>query len=203
MNHCHPSPAAGRQRISAPRLREIEVLIISAQGLKNVKHVTKMRSYAEVYVERDIHVARTHVDEKGETDPTWNEVVKVKFREGLPESDVLAALNVDIYAHGHVMREKPVGSARVLLCDVLKGGDAAEPADNPVQVMTVQVWRPSGRPHGLLNLWVPPTGRFLIMKESLSFSVKAEEEEEVAVAVVGGEEVVTNGEEECRPTRAC
>ena len=78
------------------------------------------------------------------------------------------------------MREKPVGSARVLLCDVLKGGDAAEPADNPVQVMTVQVWRPSGRPHGLLNLWVPPTGRFLIMKESLSFSVK--EEEEVAEA---------------------
>ncbi|PON50784.1 C2 domain containing protein [Trema orientale] len=188
MNHPHPSTGGGQRRIAAapPRLREVEVLIISAQGLKNVKHVTKMRPYAEVYVEKDVHVARTHVDEKGGTNPAWNDTVKVKFREGLPESEVLAALNVDIYAHGHV-REKPVGSARVLLNDVLKGGDAAEPADNPVQLMTVQVWRPSGRPHGLLNLWVPPTGRFLLRRESLSFSLKElAEEEEVAGGSGGG-----------------
>ncbi|KAH7545139.1 hypothetical protein FEM48_Zijuj01G0061400 [Ziziphus jujuba var. spinosa] len=163
-----------------PRLREIEVLIISAQDLKNVKHITKMKPFAEVYVEKGQHVARTHVDEHGCTNPTWNEVVKVKFHEDLPESDVLAAVNVDIYAHGHV-REKPVGSARVLLCDVLKGGDASEPADNPIQCMTVQVWRPSGRPQGLLNLWVPPTGRFLLRRESLSFSVKDPVEDEVEV----------------------
>ena len=107
----------------------------------------------------------------------------MRFEEGLAESDVMAALNVDIYAHGHV-REKPVGSARVLLCDVLKGGDASEPSDNPIECITVQVWRPSGRPQGLLNLWVPPTGRFLIRRESLSFSIKEEavaEEESVEV----------------------
>ena len=120
MSHSHPHTSSGgsRRRITAeptkPQLREIEVLIISAQGLKKVKHVTKMKPYAEVYVEKDRHVARTHVDEKGGTDPTWNDIVKMKFREDLPESDVLAALNVDIYAHGH-LREKPVGSARVLL----------------------------------------------------------------------------------------
>jgi len=158
------------RRTKAWRLREIEVLIISAQGLKNVKHVTRMRPYAVVYVEKD-HVAKTQVDEHGGTEPTWNEVVKVEFKEGLPESDVMAALNVDIYARGHV-REKPVGSARVLLCDVLKGGDPSEPSDNPIQCITVQVWRPSGRPHGLLNLWVPPTGRFLMRRESLSFSIR-------------------------------
>ncbi|PON32658.1 C2 domain containing protein [Parasponia andersonii] len=208
MNHPHPSTGGGQRRIAAapPRLREIEVLIISAQGLKNVKHVTKMRPYGEVYVEKDVHVARTHVDEKGGTNPTWNDTVKVKFREGLPESDVLAALNVDIYAHGHV-REKPVGSARVLLNDVLKGGDAAEPADNPVQLMTVQVWRPSGRPHGLLNLWVPPTGRFLLRRESLSFSLKelAEEEEVAAAAVAGWRKGGVESEEEMslESVRAC
>lgn len=162
------------------RLREIEVMIISAQDLKNVKHVTKMRTYAVVYVQKD-HVTKTQVDEHGGTNPTWNEVVTVRFKEGLPESDVMAALNVDIYSHGHV-REKPVGSARVLLCDVLKGGDASEALDNPIQCITVQVWRPSGRPQGLLNLWVPPTGRFLMRRESLSFSIKEasrdEEEEE-------------------------
>ncbi|KAK8551416.1 hypothetical protein V6N13_119883 [Hibiscus sabdariffa] len=157
------------------QIREIEVLIISAQDLKNVKHLTKMKAYAAVYVEKEVHVAKTHVDEHGGTNPTWNEVVKVKFHAKLAENDVMAAVNVDIYAHGHV-REKPVGSARVLLCDVLKGGDASEPADNPIQCLTVQVWRGSGRPQGLLNLWVPPTGRFLMRRESLSFSVKEEEE---------------------------
>ncbi|KAF3449914.1 hypothetical protein FNV43_RR05993 [Rhamnella rubrinervis] len=148
-----------------------------------------MRPYAEVYVEKDHHVARTHVEDQGGTNPSWNEVVKVKFHEHLPETDVLAAVNVDIYAHGHV-REKPVGSARVLLCDVLKGGDASEPADNPIQCMTVQVWRQSGRPQGLLNLWVPPTGRFLLRRESLSLRVKEDEvEDQKVVDGAGGEAV--------------
>lgn len=181
-------PTGFRQKSPAKqRLREIEVLIISAEGLKNVKHVTKMRTYAVVYVDRNVHVAKTDVDDRGGVDPVWNQVVKVKFPQGLPENDVMAALNVDIYAHGHV-REKPVGSARVLLCDVLKGGDAAEPVDNPVQCIALQVWRPSGKPHGVMNLWVPPTGKFLIRRESLSFRVEEEEE--------GGEETAARGGED-------
>ncbi|KAE8655322.1 putative leucine-rich repeat transmembrane protein kinase [Hibiscus syriacus] len=157
-----------RKKIQQPedQLREIEVLIISAQDLKNVKHLTKMKAYAVVYVEKDVHVTKTHIDEHGRTNPTWNEVVKVKFHAKLAENDVLAAVNVDICAHGHV-REKPVGSARVLLCNVLKRGDASEPADNPIRRLTVQVWRSSVRPQGLLNLWVPPTGRFLMRRESV------------------------------------
>ncbi|OVA05265.1 C2 calcium-dependent membrane targeting [Macleaya cordata] len=162
------------------QLREIEMLIISAEGLKNVKHVTKMRAYAVVYVERDVHVAKTHIDENGGVDPTWNKVLKVKFNESLPENSVMAAINVDIYAHGHI-REKSVDSARVLLCDVLKGGDPDEPSDNLIQCLTVQVWRPSGRPHGLLNLCVPPTGKFFIRRDSLSFSIKDGGEDEVVV----------------------
>ncbi|EEF42675.1 conserved hypothetical protein [Ricinus communis] len=175
-------PCHHRSRKNQDQLREIEVLIISAENLKNVKHVTKMKPYALVYVEKDLHVAKTHVDNHGGTDPTWNETVKVMFRENLLETNIIAALNVDIYAHGHV-RDKPVGSARVLLCDVLKGGRPDVPVDNPIQCMTVQVWRPSGRPQGLLTLWVPPTGKFLERRESLSFSVKdvIEEEEKVVV----------------------
>lgn len=174
-----------RRRRAPPEeeLREIEVLIYSAEDLKNVKHITRMRTFAEVYVERGVHVARTRVDEHGGAAPAWNEVVKVRFHRRLPERDVMAAVNVDIYAVSHLGMDKAVGSARVLLCDALKGGDAAEPVDNPIQCLTVQVWRDSGRPQGWLNLWVPPTGRFLSRRESLSFSVRerekaAEEEEE-------------------------
>ncbi|KAL6198193.1 hypothetical protein ACLB2K_027985 [Fragaria x ananassa] len=186
MNHAVDSRRRSKMA-PASKLREIEVLIISAQNLKDVKHLSHVRAYAVVYVEKDVHVVRTRVDEHGGTNPTWNDVVRVKFREEMADKEhVLAAVNVDIYAHGHV-RGKPVGSARVLLCEVLKGGDAREPADNPIQCLTVQVWRPSGRPHGLLNLWIPPTGRFLIRRESLSFSVR-EAEEEVVEEVKGGEE---------------
>ena len=62
-------------------------------------------------------------------------------------------LNVDKYVHGHV-REKPVGSARVLLCDVLKRGDASERVDNPIQCLTNQVWRSSGRTQDCLTCWL-------------------------------------------------
>lgn len=173
---------ANRRRRAPPKeeLREIEVLIYSAEHLKNVKHITKMRTFAEVYVERSVQVARTRVDEHGGASPVWNEVVKVRFHKGLPERDVMTAVNVDIYAHSHLGLEKAVGSARVLLCDALKGGDAAEPLDNPIQCLTVQVWRDSGRPQGWLNLWVPPTGRFLSRRESLSFSVREREKLEAA-----------------------
>ncbi|KAJ4844848.1 hypothetical protein Tsubulata_031228 [Turnera subulata] len=193
-NH-HHHQLHHRKHAPEDPFREIEVLIISAENLKNVKHVTKMKTYAVVYVEKDVQAAKTRVDHDGGTNPTWNQTLTVRFRRHLPESDVRAALNVDIYAHGHV-REKPVGSARVLLCDVLRGGKPDEPVDNPIQSMTVQVWRPSGKPHGLLNLWVPPTGRFLMRRESLSFSVKEtdeeEEEEVVERAVVDRGEVLAS-----------
>ncbi|KAK9093566.1 hypothetical protein Syun_028477 [Stephania yunnanensis] len=34
-----------------------------------------------------------------------------------------------------------MGSAAVMLCEVLKGGGAAEPVDNPIQCIAVNVWR--------------------------------------------------------------
>ncbi|KAK4361319.1 hypothetical protein RND71_020271 [Anisodus tanguticus] len=190
-------PESHIRRKQEERLREIEVLIYSAVDLKNVKHLTKMRTYAEVYVERDVHVAKTKVAEHHDgddgTNPIWNQVVKVKFHEKLPENNIMAALNVDIYAHGH-LREKPVGSARVLLSDVLKGGgDTSELLleNNPIQFLAVQVWRPSGRPQGLIHLWIPPTGRFLVPLKSLSFSLRGRDGEEEVVMV---ETAAENGE---------
>lgn len=187
-----------RKKKRGGHMREIEVLIISAQDLKNVKHLTKMRTYAVVYVDHE-HVSKTHVDEEGGLNPVWNEKLTVTYREDDEEEEddatgVMKALNVDIYAHGHV-REKPVGSARVLLCDVLKGGDAAEPVDNPIECLTLQVRTPSGMPHGLLNIWVPPTGKFMERRGSLSFGVKDEEVvKEEGKEVVKEEEKVEVGE---------
>ncbi|XVF40158.1 hypothetical protein PTKIN_Ptkin01aG0089100 [Pterospermum kingtungense] len=153
-------------------MREIEVLITSAQNLKNVKHVTKMKAYTVVYVEKD-HVTKTLVDEHRGTNPTWNEKVKVKFHAKLAEENNITG-----------------GSDRQHIRAWSR--DASEPVDNPIQCMTVQVWRSLGRPQRLLNLWVPPTERFLMRRESLSFNVKEVVEREVVVALGvrgdGGEE---------------
>lgn len=150
-------------------VKEIEVMVISAQDLKNVKHLTKLRTYAVVYVEKDFHKEKTHVDEEGGANPKWNEVLKVKFH------DVTAALNIDIYAHGHI-REKVVGSARVMLSDVLKDQDVHETElmeeEDPTRCVTVPIWRASGKPAGYLKLWVPPTGK---VTTSTDRDVKVEE----------------------------
>ncbi|CAN6453027.1 unnamed protein product [Victoria cruziana] len=160
-----------RRKHEPVRDRTIEVRVLSAQDLEDVKHLSRMRTYAVVYVEAG-RTARTRVDEAGGTNPVWNETVSVTFDARLPETNVLAALNVDVYAHGH-LHEKIVGSARVLLCDVLKGEEGGEKGKletDPIQCVTLQLRRPSGRPQGLINLWVPPTGRFFIPRDSFSFS---------------------------------
>ncbi|KAK4347352.1 hypothetical protein RND71_033691 [Anisodus tanguticus] len=126
-----------------------------------------MRTYAEVYVERDVHVVKTKVAEhRGDDDgtsPIRNQVVKVNFHEKLPENDIMG----------------------VLLSDLLKGGgDTSELLENnPIQFLAVQVWRPSGRPQGLIHLYVPPTGRFLVPLKSLWFNLRGRDGEEEVVMV--------------------
>ncbi|XP_031500076.1 uncharacterized protein LOC116264161 [Nymphaea colorata] len=163
------APGTHHHRNEPVRHRTIEVRVISAQDLEDVKHLSRMRTYAVVYVEAG-RTARTHVDETGGTNPVWNETVSVTFDARLPETDVLTALNVDVYAHGHI-HDKLVGSARVLLCDVLKeeGGEKGKLEADPIQCVTLQLRRPSGRAQGLINLWIPPTGKFFVPRDSFSF----------------------------------
>eukprot|EP01018_Ginkgo_biloba_P026087 Gb_09311 [translate_table: standard] len=171
----------GRKVESEPKTRHIEVRIISAEDLEDVKRFGKMRTYAVAFIDPD-HKATTNIDEEGGINPTWNQKLVLQADDELL-SQTLAAINVDIYAHGHI-REKLVGTARILISEVLKGGNPADPSDNPIQCIAVQVRRPSGRPQGILNLWVPPTGRFLLHRASLSMnrtdSVKILEDDDVA-----------------------
>jgi len=159
----------GRHEVSEPKKREIEVMIISAEDLKNVKRIRKMKCYAVAYIDPD-HKASTRIDQDGGINPNWHQKLVLAADDELL-SNVLAAITVDIYSYSHI-RDKLVGTARILVPDLLKGGDPANPSDNPIQCIAVQVRRPSGRPQGILNIWVPPTGRFLLHRASLSLTRK-------------------------------
>jgi len=158
-----------RREVLEPQKRKIEVMIISAEDLEDVKIFSKMRCYAVAYIDPE-HKTSTRIDEEGEIKPTWNEKLVLDADDKLL-STVWAAITVEIYCHGHI-KEKLVGTAGVLISDLLHGGNPKNPLDNPIQCITVQVRRPSGRPQGILNIWIPPTGRFLMRHASLSFSRK-------------------------------
>nr|ABK24127.1 unknown [Picea sitchensis] len=143
-----------------PKKRAIEVRIISAQDLEDVKLIGKMRCYAVLYIDPE-HKASTRIDENGGINPFWNELLVLQADDELLSQN-MAAVNVDIYARGH-MRDKLVGTSRILISQVLKGGDAANLYDNPI-----------------LNIWIPPAGKFLLRRSSLSFSrVDCDEQDNV------------------------
>uniref|UniRef100_A0A0C9S580 TSA: Wollemia nobilis Ref_Wollemi_Transcript_13196_982 transcribed RNA sequence n=1 Tax=Wollemia nobilis TaxID=56998 RepID=A0A0C9S580_9CONI len=161
----------GRKVHSEPQKRDIEVRIISADDLEDVKRFGKMRCYAVAYIDPH-HKTSTQVDDDGGINPVWNEKLLLQADEDLL-SDMMAAMTVDIYARGHI-RDKVVGTARILIADVIKGGDFSDYSNDPVKCIAVQVWRPLGRPQGILNIWIPPTGRFLLRRLSLSRTARDE-----------------------------
>ncbi|GLJ05691.1 hypothetical protein SUGI_0023100 [Cryptomeria japonica] len=158
-----------RAQPKAVEKREIELRLISAQDLEDVKRIGKMRCYAVAYIDPK-HKVTTPVDENGGINPSWNQKLLLQADDELL-SNPLAAITVDIYASGH-LRDKLAGTARVLIPDILKNPDNPNPNPNPINCMAVQVWKPSGEPQGILNIWIPPTGKFLLRRLSLTMSKK-------------------------------
>lgn len=176
----------GEKQRQPAKQRAIEVRIISAQDLEDVRLIGKMRCYAVVYIDPE-HKAYTRIDEHGGRNPFWNQLLVLQADEELLSHN-LAAVNVDIYARGHIRSDKLVGTSRILLSQVLKGGDAANIYDNPVDCLSVLVRRPSGRPQGILNIWIPPAGKFLVRRSSLSLNgADADEQDNEQDNVKGGE----------------
>lgn len=146
-------------RFVQEKRRTIELRIISAQDLKKPRLLGRMRTYAVAYVDEE-HKVRTSVDEKGGQNPVWNDVLTVSVAERQLRRESLACLTVDIFCQGGRIvfaRDKLVGTVRIFLADVLKEG----PAHNPIHCLAFWIRLPSGEPHGILNVWIPPTGKFL------------------------------------------
>ncbi|KAF3792812.1 hypothetical protein EJ110_NYTH10768 [Nymphaea thermarum] len=127
------------------RTRLLEINLISAQQIKNVVgSLRAMQTYAITYISQEKKL-RTRVDRVGRENPTWND----KFIFRVPEaflSDENSAVSVEIYAVGIVF-DALVGTVRVLVSNLLSVG-----TDGGAGFAALQIRRPSGRFHGVLNV---------------------------------------------------
>lgn len=125
---------------------ELDITIVSAQNLKNInwRH-GPLKPYAVVWIDPN-HKFSTHVDEKGDESPVWNKKLTVPLHDPIEDS----TLYIDIVHANAEEDTKPlIGSAKVKLKDVVdEVGIGHEFAD------WVTLKRPSGRPHGKLEVKV-------------------------------------------------
>lgn len=126
---------------------EVEVKISSARDLKNVnwRH-GPTRPYAVVWVDPK-NKSSTKVDEESDTSPHWDETLVIPLPGAV---DDYSSLYIDIVHAGSDEGTKAlIGSARLKLTDVLDDVGFGQRAQR-----TLQLKRPSGRPHGKVEVKV-------------------------------------------------
>ncbi|KAI3419611.1 Protein DETOXIFICATION (Multidrug and toxic compound extrusion protein) [Psidium guajava] len=126
---------------------ELEVTVSSARDLKNVnwRH-GPTRPYAVLWVDPS-NKCSTKVDDQGDTSPTWDETLVIPLPPGPIEDKTLY---IDVVHAGSEEDTKPlIGSARIKLRDVLDEAGFGDPLKRGLQLK-----RPSGRPHGKVEVKV-------------------------------------------------
>lgn len=130
------------------RGREVEVTISSAKDIKNVNWRNgPNKPYAVVWVDPK-YKSSTRVDEDGDTCPTWNETFVIPLPPANDDDDDKVYINI-VHAGGEKNTKPLIGSAHLSLRDVIDDVGFDIPA-----VKTLKLKRPSGRPHGKLEVTV-------------------------------------------------
>ncbi|KAF5815436.1 putative C2 domain-containing protein [Helianthus annuus] len=125
----------------------LELTIISAKDLYNVNIFAKMNVYAVVSITgNQDQKQKTHVDEDGDSNPTWNHRMKFTIDESAALQNRLT-LVVNIKAVG-MFGDKDVGEVHVPVKELLDGDYTGR---RPLQFVCYQVLKPSGHPKGELS----------------------------------------------------
>lgn len=131
---------------------QLELNLISAQDLKRMHlfGMKEMQTYCVVWTNPEKKLT-TQIDRTGGANPTWNDKVIFRVEDRFMRSETSAVM-VEIYCVG-CLRDKLVGSVRVLLSNVLKGYGTTDFSGMSFSAQHVR--RPSGRPpQGILNLGI-------------------------------------------------
>ncbi|KAL1206099.1 hypothetical protein V5N11_005255 [Cardamine amara subsp. amara] len=130
------------------RGRKVEVTISSAKDIKNVNWRNgPNKPYAVVWVDHKYKYS-TRVDEDGDTCPTWKETFVIPLPPD--NNDDGDKIYIDIVHAGREEDTKPlIGSAHLSLRDVIDDVGFGIPI-----LTTLKLKRPSGRPHGKLDVTV-------------------------------------------------
>ncbi|XP_024359452.1 protein SRC2 [Physcomitrium patens] len=133
--------------------RELEVTVISAQGLKNVRLYGRlMNPYAVAWVYPS-HKVQTVVDEGGGINPSWNSVLRFSCEDTVIWSSG-GEITIVIRNRGSISN-KLIGTVTVPLSDLSLQCRAADSNASPEStLMSYQVKTRLGKPRGVLNLAV-------------------------------------------------
>lgn len=127
----------------------LEINLMSAQGLKRPStNLRRIQTFAFVWVHPSVKL-RTRVDELGGENPTWNDKFLFRVSPNFISGDT-SAVTVEIYAAGFV-KNFFMGSVRFVLSSCLTKPFVHDLIGNSA-FTAVQVRRPSGKFHGILNL---------------------------------------------------
>ncbi|XP_060218499.1 uncharacterized protein LOC132645504 [Lycium barbarum] len=123
----------------------LEINLISAQSLKTpVANLRRMQTYALLWIDSSTKL-RSKIDSFGGENPTWNDKFLFRVTPDFISSDT-SGVSVEIYAVGYI-KDHLIGTVRLLMSNMYSGISTATPAFTAVQVR-----RPSGRFHGVLNI---------------------------------------------------
>ncbi|KAJ4783335.1 Calcium-dependent lipid-binding (CaLB domain) family protein [Rhynchospora pubera] len=127
--------------------RTVELTLISAKDLKDVNLLHKMEVYAEVVLSTDPRSKqRTSTDHEGLKNPTWNSTLKFTVPA---DTGATGTFNIMLRAE-RSLGDRDVGEVHIALKEILE----AATGDGPTQpkFVSYQVWKPSGKPKGVLNI---------------------------------------------------
>ncbi|TYH50275.1 hypothetical protein ES332_D10G194100v1 [Gossypium tomentosum] len=131
----------------------LEINMISAQALEPVCR-RKMKTYAVAWVHSERKLS-TRIDNQGHTNPTWNDKFVFRVHEEFLHRDT-SAVTIEIYAV-HWFRNIHVGTVRATVGNLIPLVSQRQnrlEVQLGMQFVALQVWRPSGRPQGILNIGV-------------------------------------------------
>ncbi|XVF22447.1 hypothetical protein REPUB_Repub12eG0173300 [Reevesia pubescens] len=127
----------------------LEITLISAQGLKErAGKLRRMQTYAVAWIDSSVKL-RTCIDRVDGENPTWNDKFLFKVSSEFLSSET-SGVSVEIFAVG-VIRDTLLGTVRLLVSNFLRSSSSFNFVKTP-SFNAVQVRRPSGRFHGVLNI---------------------------------------------------
>ncbi|PKA58797.1 hypothetical protein AXF42_Ash000890 [Apostasia shenzhenica] len=127
---------------------ELELTIRSARDLKNVNWRNgDLRSYAVAWVDPSAKCS-TKVDVDNDTNPVWDEKLTIPLPPSLSLRDATLFIDV-VHANAGEDTKPLIGSARLSLNEVVDEAGIGVKLDK-----TLKLKRPSGRPHGKLDVRV-------------------------------------------------
>ncbi|KAL5795563.1 hypothetical protein ACOSQ2_000383 [Xanthoceras sorbifolium] len=123
--------------------RSLEITVVSAKGLKKVKHLSRMDVYVTASISGDQRTEqKTPVDKDGGTSPKWNHSMKFKIDETLAQTKmhlftIIFKIKCDHTLHG----DREIGEVHVAVKELL---DNASDGNSP-KCVTYPVRNPSGK----------------------------------------------------------